>query len=282
MTRPKKRTPGEVGTSSQALKGTDNASIVDDDAAATQATAEFWASRIVAAHTSSVRAIIETGRELVAAKARLAHGEWGRLTGETTRQPLLPFGWATAQRLMQIAENPVLSNPAHCAGLPASWGTLATLAKLPAQVIEQHLAGGAVFADMTRAQAEELVQEWRIESTPHSEPPPQEPPPQNPPPKPPPAGESAAKEAQAAWERAESARREAHREARRERRAENESWKGFFNFGAGASSGAISKDDFKLILGCLHPDHQPDERKAKFTKAFQIFKDLEGRLVGTK
>ena len=81
--------------------------------------AEYWADRITKSRAASVDQIVQTGRELLAAKAKLSHGEWGRLTGQTTGQPLLPFGRHTAQRYMQIAGHATLSNGAHARYLPA-------------------------------------------------------------------------------------------------------------------------------------------------------------------
>jgi hypothetical protein len=43
---------------------------------------------------------------LAPAKADLAHGRWGRLFDEA----MLPFGKRTAERLMAIANHPLLSN----------------------------------------------------------------------------------------------------------------------------------------------------------------------------
>lgn len=122
-------------------------------------TAEYWRDRIVAQHAKSVEAIIATGSELIRAKAELKHGEWGRLTGETTREPLLPFSAQTARRLMQIAKHAALSNRAHARDLPASWYTLAIVAQLPARIVEQHLAAGVLHPELTRADAQALVDE---------------------------------------------------------------------------------------------------------------------------
>jgi len=55
----------------------------------------------------------------------------GELTGETTDKPLLPFGARTAQRLMGISKQPLLTNPTHASDLPPSWMTLYELTKLP-------------------------------------------------------------------------------------------------------------------------------------------------------
>jgi len=40
----------------------------------------------------------------------------------------------------------------------------------------------------------------------------------------------------------------------------------------------MTKEEFKLVLGCLHPDRQPEDQRAKYDRAFQIFKRLEQHL----
>lgn len=130
----------------------------------TSKTAEFWATRIGKAHADSVAAIIRTGADLLEAKAALAHGEWGRLTGQTTGKPMLPFGRMTAQRLMMIAEHIALSNSTHVCYLPMSYSTLATLTALPSPIVEQYIADGVIHPELDRKTAEQLVAAWR-EST---------------------------------------------------------------------------------------------------------------------
>jgi hypothetical protein len=132
--------------------------------------AEYWAERIGRAHAASVEAIVNTGRELLAAKAKLPHGEWGRLTGQTTRQPMLPFGWRSAQTLMAIASHPALSNAQHVAHLPPSWGTLAVLSQLPADVVERQIADEVIHPELDRKTAEQLVLEHKQAAQPKSEP----------------------------------------------------------------------------------------------------------------
>jgi hypothetical protein len=40
----------------------------------------------------------------------------------------------------------------------------------------------------------------------------------------------------------------------------------------------MTEAEFKAVLGCLHPDRQPEDQREKYGKAFQIFKRLEGHL----
>lgn len=38
----------------------------------------------------------------------------------------------------------------------------------------------------------------------------------------------------------------------------------------------MTQDEFKLVLGCLHPDRAPEDKRDRYNEAFQIFKRLEG------
>jgi len=108
--------------------------------------AEQWAHKINTASARSVESILEIGRLLHAAKRDLAHGEFGRLFDER----LIPFSQNTADRLMAIAGNPVLSNSAHVQNLPPSWGTLYELTKIPGPVLRNAIKDGIITPDIPR------------------------------------------------------------------------------------------------------------------------------------
>lgn len=40
----------------------------------------------------------------------------------------------------------------------------------------------------------------------------------------------------------------------------------------------MTQEEFKIVLGCLHPDRQPEAQRPKYDRAFQIFKRLEQHL----
>jgi hypothetical protein len=82
--------------------------------------------RITAAWQKTVANIVESGRLLIEAKDDIGHGGF-----QVMIRAELPFGPRTSQRLMEIAEDRVLSNTTHVSYLPASWGTLYELTKLP-------------------------------------------------------------------------------------------------------------------------------------------------------
>jgi Protein of unknown function (DUF3102) len=119
---------------------------------------QHWAARITSCWQKAVTSIIETGRELIAAQDDLDHGEFGKLVEEK-----LPFSSRTAQRLMAIARNPIISNPTHVSHLPPSWGTLYQLTKLPKEALEAMLANGKINSETQRKDVEEIYKKIRDE-----------------------------------------------------------------------------------------------------------------------
>jgi hypothetical protein len=110
--------------------------------------------RITAAWQNTVRNIVETGRLLIHAKDDIGHGGF-----EEMIRAELPFGPSTAQRLMQIAEDRVLSNTAHAPLLPASWMTLYELAKLHKHGLDLEvlIEEGAIHPKMERKDVRALL-----------------------------------------------------------------------------------------------------------------------------
>lgn len=106
----------------------------------------YWAERIGAAWRSSVEGILQTGRELIEAKAELPHGEFEAMVATE-----LPFGSRTARRLMTVARDPRISERTHGSVLPPSWRTLYELTKLPDDQFEARIADGTIRSDMQRA-----------------------------------------------------------------------------------------------------------------------------------
>ena len=100
-----------------------------------------WAERITAAWQSSLEGILAAGRLLAEAKAALPHGEFICMI-----EAELPFKASTAQRLMKIAADKRISNTANVQHLPAHWGTLYELTKLP----DDKFAGGEIHREMQR------------------------------------------------------------------------------------------------------------------------------------
>jgi hypothetical protein len=110
---------------------------------------QVWATRISERWRASIEAIIDVGRLLGEAKVSLPHGAFGSMIEND-----LPFSASTAQRLMAIARDPRLSNPAHVQLLPASWGTLYELTKLSDEEFAEAIENNIIRPDMLRGEAE--------------------------------------------------------------------------------------------------------------------------------
>lgn len=101
--------------------------------------------RIAAAWGKQVESIIETGQMLIEAKEELPHGSF-----EAMVQSELPFKCATATKLRLIAKHPIISNPSHAKGLPASWNTLYELTRLPQDQLLTKLKNGSIHPKIER------------------------------------------------------------------------------------------------------------------------------------
>jgi N6-adenosine-specific RNA methylase IME4 len=119
-------------------------------------TAVEYVEKITSSFHQSVRSIIETGTWIARAKAALPHGEFGEMI-----KSQLPFRASTAQRLMAIAGDARLSNPAHVQHLPPHWGTLYELTRLDDDVFQQQLDDGKIRPDMTRGDVMAVFKEER-------------------------------------------------------------------------------------------------------------------------
>jgi len=107
-----------------------------------------WAARIKTAHKETVGAILKLGGLLLAAKRALARGAFLKMIEDD-----LPFTASTAQRLMKIADDPRLTDAAHVQLLPAAWGTLYELTKLPDGTFAQAVSTKTIHPKMTRGEA---------------------------------------------------------------------------------------------------------------------------------
>jgi hypothetical protein len=115
----------------------------------------YWAERINRALEKTARSVVGIGKELVAAQAKLKHGEW--LEMFKTGQAKLKI--RAAQKFMQVANNPALANAANLALLPPSPTALVALSKLPAKVVEDGIKEGHISPGMTIAAAGKFVRE---------------------------------------------------------------------------------------------------------------------------
>jgi hypothetical protein len=112
---------------------------------------QHWALRINEAWDAGVAAIFETGQRLIEAKAdpNLPHGQFEAMVANDLR-----FSASTAHRLMKVARDRKLANPAHGQLLPPSWRTLYELTKLSGEQFQALLDAGTIRRDVER---EEIV-----------------------------------------------------------------------------------------------------------------------------
>jgi hypothetical protein len=103
------------------------------------------AARIKAFWHRTAHGVMEVGRDLNRVRLWVDKGEFT----EWVRKEL-PFTLRTAERLMKVAKHPVLTDPTHVSGLPASWATIEALARLPEEVLRKAIADGRVHPKMER------------------------------------------------------------------------------------------------------------------------------------
>lgn len=135
--------------------------------------AEYWAPKIHAEWRKSVEGILGVGRQLIDAKKSCEHGEFLRLFKghENAVGEPVPFSERTAERLIAVASNPVISDPTHVSDLPQSWGTLYELTKLDDETLIAGIKAGEITPETTRAQAAALHADpvEKPEKPPHEE-----------------------------------------------------------------------------------------------------------------
>jgi len=120
---------------------------------------EGFPERIKAASNKQVESIIETGRVLIEAKEQLGHGRFGDMFKQKPK--VVPFGWSTADKLMKIAEHPILSNSENFPKLPPSWGMLFQLTTLPDDVLLAMLADGTIHPELECKEVDEIIKNVR-------------------------------------------------------------------------------------------------------------------------
>jgi len=117
--------------------------------------AEYWAPKIQGEWRKSIEGILGVGRQLIAAKDSCEHGEFLRLFKghENAVSDSVPFGVSSADKLMEIARNQVISDSEFVPNLPQSWGTLYELTKLDDETLLAGIKAGEITPETTRAQA---------------------------------------------------------------------------------------------------------------------------------
>jgi adenine-specific DNA-methyltransferase len=121
---------------------------------------EYWADRIRKKLGESAQNVIDAGRLLIEAKAKVGHGNFERMFSDhddPVSDPL-PFGGRTARRLMAVADEDCwLSKRTHASVLPASWMTLYELSRLPEDLATAAIEDGRINPAMERREARDLL-----------------------------------------------------------------------------------------------------------------------------
>jgi hypothetical protein len=126
-------------------------------------TLQKFADEVTEDWRKSVASVIGVGQRLIGIKAKVPPGQFGwmfKVKGQPHPQAVdhpIPFSQNMAERLMAIAEHPILTDSARWAELPSSWRTLSVLRPLPHDKLEMLLAGGIVCPELTRNEAEALL-----------------------------------------------------------------------------------------------------------------------------
>lgn len=114
-------------------------------------TADEWVAVIKNDLSQAVDGIVAAGRNLVAAKADVRHGEWLPMLKQ------IGISQPQASHLMQIGGNAALSNQCNSTSLPTAMRALYELSRLPAEEIDAAIADGAITPDMTIKDAKEFA-----------------------------------------------------------------------------------------------------------------------------
>ena len=114
---------------------------------------EFWAERINRAIEKSAYSWVEIGLELISAKEKLQHGMWLKMF----KVKMIWLDLRLAQKLMQVARHPALTNTSNLPHLPPSPTALVALSKLPPEAVEDGIKMGRVSPIMTIASVKKFV-----------------------------------------------------------------------------------------------------------------------------
>jgi hypothetical protein len=137
-------------------------------AAADRSLPEFWLPQLQSASDqfeqslrSSLSKAIDLGKQLIAAKEALPHGEFGKLFSDH-KQPVagaLGMNARWAQKVMLMASNPAIANASYKTHLPANLDAVYDLACMTAPALTAAIESGKVRPGMTRQEAKALKQE---------------------------------------------------------------------------------------------------------------------------
>lgn len=126
---------------------------------ATEATLQDWARRGTQKWQKIAAEIIAFGQFLIEAKVAAGHGNFSRLFKGHAKpvDPPMPITLHTAEQLMKVASDPVLSNPTYRSSLPPHWKTLSLLTQFSQEEKERLIGEGKISAELTQEQAHTLL-----------------------------------------------------------------------------------------------------------------------------
>lgn len=121
---------------------------------------EYWAERIRKKLGESAQNVIDAGRLLIEAKAKVGHGNFERMFSDhddPVADPL-PFSVKTARQLMSVADADCwISKRYQGSVLPSSWRTLYELSRLPEDLAVAAISDGRINPEMERRDARDLL-----------------------------------------------------------------------------------------------------------------------------
>jgi hypothetical protein len=102
---------------------------------------------------NGIRILYPTGKDLIAAKAEVDHGEWLPMLSE------IGISRTWAQKLMLMGNNATLANESYKTLLPRNATALYELSRIPSPVLESEINAGTVNPGISAAGARELRKE---------------------------------------------------------------------------------------------------------------------------
>jgi DNA modification methylase len=128
---------------------------------------EYWVIAVRGKLGESASRVIEAGRMLIEAKAKVGHGNFERMFSnhDDPVADALPFSSQTGRRLMAVADDQCwLSKQTHVSVLPSSWGTLYELSRLPEDMAVSAIKDGRIRQDMERREARDLLAVYGLDA----------------------------------------------------------------------------------------------------------------------
>lgn len=122
---------------------------------------EYYKIEIGSNWNKARESIVEVGRLLIEAKAKLSRDGW-----ENLLENELSFTERTANRLMAISGDPRIASGTHVSQLPSSWGTLYEISRMSAEEFDDAIAQNVINPKVQRKDISSFLKEKRGEVSP--------------------------------------------------------------------------------------------------------------------